>query len=148
MREAASTLRREIALSQAYLRVLQVRMGNRLKVEIDVPHRLQEASVPPMMLPTLVENAVKHGIAPLPRGGTVHIRAEQVGERLRVAVSDNGAGFRHTSGAGVGLANTRARLATLFGSEASFSVVANVNAGVTATLELPLRVMQPAPAAA
>jgi LytS/YehU family sensor histidine kinase len=74
----------------------------------------------------------------------VHISAEQVGERLRVAVSDNGAGFRHSSGAGVGLANTRARLATLFGGDASFSVVANVDAGVTATLELPLRVIQPA----
>ena len=147
MREATSTLRRELALSQAYLRVLQVRMGNRLKVEIDVPRPLEEASVPPMMLPTLVENAVKHGIAPVPKGGTVQIRAEQVRGRLRVAVSDNGAGLRHVSGAGVGLANTRARLATLFGSDASLSVVANVNAGVTATLELPLEVAQRARAA-
>jgi LytS/YehU family sensor histidine kinase len=142
MRETISTLRRELALSQAYLRVLQVRMGNRLKVEIDVPHRLQEASVPPMMLPTLVENAVKHGIAPVPKGGTVHIHAEQVGGRLSVAVSDDGAGFHHASGAGVGLANLRARLATLFGSDARLDVVANVDAGVTATLELPLRVVQ------
>ncbi len=142
MREAASTLRRELALSQAYLRVLQVRMGNRLKVEIDVPRPLQDASVPPMMLLTLVENAIKHGIAPVPKGGTVQIHAEQVGGRLRVAVSDNGAGFRHLSGTGVGLANTRARLATLFGSGASLRVVANANAGVTATLELPLQVAQ------
>jgi two-component sensor histidine kinase len=143
MREAVSTLRRELALSRAYLRVLQVRMGNRLKVEIDVPPPLQEASVPPMMLPTLVENAVKHGIAPVPKGGTVYIHAEQVGGRLRLAVSDDGAGFRHASGAGVGLANTRARLATLFGNEASLRVVANADEGVTATLELPLRVVQP-----
>lgn len=142
MREAASTLRRELALAQAYLRVLQVRMGNRLKVEIDVPRPLQDASVPPMMLPTLVENAVKHGIAPVPKGGTVQIHAEQVGGHLRVAVSDNGAGLRHASGAGVGLANTRSRLATLFGSGASLRVVANVDAGVTATLELPLQLPQ------
>jgi two-component sensor histidine kinase len=142
MRETVSTLRRELALSQAYLRVLQVRMGHRLKVEIDVPRRLQEASVPPMMLPTLVENAVKHGIAPLPKGGTVHIRAEQVGERLRVAVSDDGAGFRNASGAGVGLANLRARLSTLFGSDASLDVVANIDAGITASLELPLHAVQ------
>jgi two-component sensor histidine kinase len=142
MRETISTLRRELALSQAYLRVLQVRMGQRLKVEIDVPRRLQDASVPPMMLPTLVENAVKHGIAPLPKGGTVHIRAEQVGERLRVAVSDDGAGFRNASGAGVGLANLRARLSTLFGSDASLDVVANVDAGITASLELPLQAVQ------
>jgi two-component sensor histidine kinase len=144
MREPVSSLRRELALAEAYLRVLQVRMGNRLKVEVDVPQWLQEASVPPMMLPTLVENAVKHGIAPLPEGGTVHIQAEQAGERLRVAVSDDGAGFRRASGAGVGLANTRARLATLFGGDASLSVVANVDAGVTATLELPLSVPHPA----
>ena len=142
MREASSTLRRELALAQAYLRVLQVRMGNRLKVEIDVPRPLQDASVPPMMLPTLVENAVKHGIAPVPKGGTVQIHAEQVGGHLRVAVSDNGAGLRHASGAGVGLANTRSRLATLFGSGASLRVVANVDAGVTATLELPLQLTQ------
>ena len=142
MRETISTLRRELALSQAYLRVLPVRMGNRLKVEIDVPHRLQDASVPPMMLPTLVENAVKHGIAPVPKGGTVHIRAEQVGERLRVAVSDDGAGFRNASGAGVGLANLRARLSTLFGSDASLDVVANIDAGITASLELPLQAVQ------
>jgi len=145
MREAGSTLRRELALSQAYLRVLQVRMGNRLKVTIDVPRPLQDANVPPMMLPTLVENAVKHGIAPVTKGGTVRIHAEQIGEQLRVAVSDDGAGFCHASGAGVGLANTRARLATLFGSGASLRVVANDDAGVTATLELPLRIAQRAP---
>ena len=142
MREADSTLRRELALSEAYLRVLQVRMGDRLQVEIDVPLRLGQASVPPMMLPTLVENAVKHGIGPVPKGGTLRIRAEQVRERLRVAVSDNGAGFRRSSGAGVGLANTRARLASLFGNDASLRVVANANAGVTATIELPLRMVQ------
>jgi signal transduction histidine kinase len=148
MREAASTLRRELALSEAYLRVVQVRMGERLRVEMNVPHHLEEASVPPMMLPTLIENAVKHGIAPVPKGGTVQVRAEQVGERLRIAVSDDGAGFRNTSGAGVGLANTRARLASLFGTDASLRVVANSDAGVTATLEFPLRMVHSARQAA
>ena len=142
MREPRSTLRRELALSRAYLRVLQVRMGDRLAVEIDVPHQLEPLSVPPMMLATLVENAVKHGVAPVPKGGIVRIRAEQVGERLRVAVSDNGAGFRQTSGAGVGLANTRARLASLFGRDATLHVTANDDAGVTATLDLPLQALQ------
>jgi two-component sensor histidine kinase len=142
MREPRSTLRRELALSRAYLRVLQVRMGDRLAVEIDVPHQLEPLSVPPMMLATLVENAVKHGVAPVPKGGIVRIRAEQVGERLRVAVSDNGAGFRQTSGAGVGLANMRARLASLFGRDANLHVTANDDAGVTATLDLPLQALQ------
>ena len=142
MREPRSTLRRELALSRAYLRVLQVRMGDRLAVEIDVPHQLEPLSVPPMMLATLVENAVKHGVAPVPKGGIVRIRVEQVGERLRVAVSDNGAGFRQTSGAGVGLANTRARLESLFGRDATLHVTANDDAGVTATLDLPLQALQ------
>jgi two-component sensor histidine kinase len=142
MREQDSSLRRELALSEAYLRVQQVRMGDRLKVEIDVPPRLREAAVPPMMLPTLVENAIKHGLAPVLKGGVVRIRAEEEGERLRLIVSDDGAGFRQTSGAGVGLANTRARLASLFGSDASLRVGANAAGGVTASIELPLRVVQ------
>jgi LytS/YehU family sensor histidine kinase len=138
MREAGSTLRKEFALCQAYLRVLQVRMGDRLKVEIDLPSALENMRVPPMMLPTLIENAIKHGIAPLPRGGTMRIEARRVAADLQVSVSDDGAGFRHTSGSGIGLANTRARLASLYGRNAGLSVAANSGAGVTATLRFPL----------
>jgi LytS/YehU family sensor histidine kinase len=79
MREARSTLARELAMVQAYLRVLQVRMGERLRVEINVPADLGEATLPPMMLSTLVENAVKHGLTPLPQGGSMVIRAERLG---------------------------------------------------------------------
>jgi signal transduction histidine kinase len=139
MRGADSTLRKEFALCEAYLRVLQVRMGDRLKVEIDLPRRLEHHDIPPMMLPTLIENAVKHGISPLREGGTVRIVARLNGEELQVSVADNGAGFRHTSGAGIGLANTRARLATMFGDEASLAVVANAGTGVSATLRFPAR---------
>lgn len=138
MREAASTLRKEFALCEAYLRVLQVRMGKRLRVEIDLPRELEDQGVPPMMLPTLIENAVKHGISPLPQGGTVRIQARQEGGKLEVSVVDDGAGFRRASGAGIGLANTRARLASLFGTDASLTVASNATAGVTATLRLPV----------
>src|SRR4030095_12303630 len=68
MRDMRSTLSRELVLAQAYLRVLKVRMGDRLNVVIDVPSYLMEAIFPPMMLLTLVENAIKHGISPLPQG--------------------------------------------------------------------------------
>jgi signal transduction histidine kinase len=139
MRETASTLRRELALATAYLRVVQVRMGERLKVEIAVPEVLQDALVPPMMLPTLIENAVKHGIAPLPRGGIVRISAARAGDRLRIAVADDGAGFLKSYGPGVGLANCRARLATLYGSEGVLRIAANTDNGVTATIEIPLQ---------
>src|SRR5438105_10340646 len=78
MRDMRSTLARELELAQAYLRVLKVRMGERLNVVVDVPVDLRGASLPPMMLLTLVENAIKHGLGSLPRGGTITIRAEHL----------------------------------------------------------------------
>jgi sensor histidine kinase YesM len=94
MRDMRSTLGRELELAQAYLRVLKVRMGDRLNVVIDVPANHLEASMPPMMLLTLVENAIKHGLGSLPQGGTITIRTEYLAERLRVSVIDDGIGFR------------------------------------------------------
>ena len=140
MRDATSTLGRELALAEAYLRVLQVRMGERLKVELDVEADARNADIPPMIVPTLVENAIKHGIAPMRAGGTIHISATRLGNRLRVAVRDDGAGFRQSSGTGIGLANSRSRLASLYGEAASLRLVANPDGGVTATVELPYRV--------
>jgi LytS/YehU family sensor histidine kinase len=141
MREAGSTLRRELAMAQAYLNLLKVRMGGRLKVEINVPVELLDASLPPMMLPTLVENAIKHGLNPLPQGGTVSISAARDREKLKIDIADTGAGFQKASGSGVGLANTRARLATLYGAEARLTLHANSGGGVTATIELPLCIL-------
>jgi hypothetical protein len=143
MRESGSTLKRELALTRAYLNVQQVRMGARLKVEIAAPQELLAASLPPMMLPTLVENAIKHGLNPLPQGGTLRIRAERDGERLRVVVADNGAGFHQAAGPGVGLANTRERLATLYGAEGRLQFDGNSEGGITAAIELPYQVVQP-----
>ena len=92
-----------------------------------------------MMLPTLVENAIKHGINPLPRGGTVRISAERSGATFKLIVADNGAGFQKASGSGIGLANTRARLASLYGREARLSFGANPGGGVVAAIELPFK---------
>jgi LytS/YehU family sensor histidine kinase len=143
MRESGSTLERELALSRAYLNVQQVRMGARLKVDITAPEELLVACLPPMMLPTLVENAVRHGLNPLPQGGTIRIRAERDGDRLRVVVADNGAGFHEAAGPGVGLANTRERLATLYGAEGRLKFDGNSEGGITAAIELPYHVVQP-----
>jgi len=137
MREATSTLARELALAQAYLRVLQVRMGDRLKVEVNVSAALGEAALPPMILSTLVENAIKHGLSPLPQGGSIVIGAERVGDRLRVTVLDDGMGFRKGFGSGVGLANTRARLAALHGDAGRLILDANPRGGIIAGVELP-----------
>ncbi len=148
MREARSTLARELALAQAYLRVLQVRMGERLRVGIDVPAALGEAALPPMMLSTLVENAIKHGLSPLPQGGSIVLGAKRVGDRLRVTVVDDGAGFRTGFGSGVGLANTRARLAALYGDAGRLILDANPRGGVIAGFELPFETAASHPAAA
>jgi LytS/YehU family sensor histidine kinase len=135
-------LGRELELIDAYLNVQQVRMGERLKVEKSIAEEHLVASLPPMILLTLVENAIKHGLGPLPNGGTLRIRAEGNGVRLRLVVEDNGAGFHQPSGSGVGLANTRDRLATLYGDESRLLFEGNADGGITVTIELPYRVPQ------
>ena len=140
MRNSHSTLGRELSLTLAYLRVEQARMGERLEVSIAVPEELFGAELPPMMLSTLAENAVKHGIAPLPQGGAIRIAAALEGSRLRVTVADNGMGFQGVAGNGVGLANTRARLAALYGSHGLLTFAGNPVRGVTVCIDLPYRV--------
>jgi LytS/YehU family sensor histidine kinase len=137
MRESGSTLGRELALARAYLNVLQARMGERLEVCIAVPEELNSAQLPPMMLSTLVENAVKHGIAPLPQGGMIKIDAAREGDRLTVRVADNGVGFHGLSGSGIGLANTRARLSAIYADEGSLTFAPNPVHGVTVSISLP-----------
>jgi sensor histidine kinase YesM len=75
MREPGSTLDRELELVRSFLTILQMRMGERLGFSIEAPAALGNARVPPMVLPTLVENAIKHGLSPLPEGGRIDIRA-------------------------------------------------------------------------
>jgi signal transduction histidine kinase len=143
MRDRGSTLMRELQLIAAYLNVQQIRMGERLRVQVIVPPDLLAASVPPMMLLTLVENAIKHGLNPLPRGGTVRIRATRKGDLIRIAVEDNGAGFHQAAGSGVGLANTRERLATFYGTSGHLHFEGNDEGGITAAIELPYFVPRP-----
>jgi LytS/YehU family sensor histidine kinase len=137
MREAESTLGREVELTTAYLSVQQIRMGRRLVFDIDVPDELKSAAIPPMMLTTLAENAVRHGLGPLPEGGYLRISAQAEGDLLRLQVADTGRGFEAHAGAGVGLANIRARLAAQFGAHARLAITRNSPRGVTATIVLP-----------
>jgi LytS/YehU family sensor histidine kinase len=92
-----------------------------------------------MMISTLVENAIKHGLAPLPEGGRVRIAAEGGDGVLRIRIADTGRGLTESSGPGVGLANIEIRLAALFGPAGMISLDQNDFGGVTATLEMPLR---------
>jgi signal transduction histidine kinase len=142
MREQASTLAREIAMVQAYLEIQRVRMGNRLGFTIDIPIELKTQPMPPMMLISLVENAIKHGIDPMPAGGRIDITASAIGEgtsaATRVTVTDTGAGLSEHAGIGIGLGNIRERLATLYGPAARLDLHENVPHGVVASIEWPV----------
>ncbi len=139
MRETTSTLGREVEVVTAYLDLLKIRMGDRLNYTISVPPELNGISLPPTMIATLVENAIKHGLEPKRDGGTIAIQVRQVGEQIEVLVADNGLGLggADTGGTGVGLANTRERLKMLYGDTGELVVEPNAPTGVRALLRVP-----------
>ncbi|HEY9109537.1 MAG TPA: histidine kinase [Roseateles sp.] len=139
MRRHESTLAEELELVRHYLAILQMRMGERLSFDITATPELLSAHLPTLVLPTLVENAIKHGLSPLPEGGRIAIRATPASDGgLSIEVADNGQGFGAASGGtGVGLANTRARLAARFGDAASLELEAAQPRGVVARVHLP-----------
>lgn len=138
LRDQQPRLREEAVLIRAYLDIFRVRMGARLSYEVDFPVELLNVRVPPMMLLTLVENAIKHGLAPLPEGGYLRVSARARNRSLELHVADSGRGMGAGSGQGSGLANIRARLAAAYGAEAALALSLNRPRGVTATLRLPL----------
>jgi sensor histidine kinase YesM len=119
-------------------------MEDRLSTAIDVPPGLLSAEFPPMMIQTLVENAIKHGLEPKPEGGTLTVRAEIVHGNLAVSVADTGLGFgmAPTAGTGVGLANIRERLQLLYAGKASLTVAANPPGGTIVTVTVPYRSLE------
>lgn len=137
--DAPSTLGEELERARAYLDILAIRMGPRLALQVDVPDELKKLVFPPMMLQTLVENAIKHGLEPKPGGGTVWILARVIDRAVAVTVADDGRGFSaQGGGTGIGLRNVRERLRLAYGNTASFSIVANFPSGMAATITVPL----------
>lgn len=141
MRESSTTLGREVELVRAYLDILKVRMEERLQVFILVPEGLRSAEFPPMMLQSLVENAIKHGLEPKAEGGSIRIQAEVADGDLYVTIADTGLGFNPagapTSGGGLGLANIRERLNLLYGGRARFVITANEPSGTSVAVIVP-----------
>jgi TM2 domain-containing membrane protein YozV len=150
MRENTSTLGREIEVVRAYLDLLKIRMGERLRYVINVPAELNNVALPPTMIATLVENAIKHGLEPKKEGGTVAINVRLLpgdsvdAERLEVLVADDGLGLggAQTAGTGVGLINTRERLKMLYGSAGELVVEPNAPSGVRALMRVPTTVSE------
>jgi Histidine kinase len=141
--DCASTLGEELERARAYLDILRIRMGTRLALQIEVADRLKPQPFPTMMLQTLVENAIKHGLEPKPGGGTVWIIARGDDQSLSVTVADDGQGLNAgSSGTGIGLKNVRERLQLAYGAAASFRLVANFPSGVAATITVPAATME------
>ena len=140
LRSRRAALSEEIALVRAYLDLFKLRMGAQLNSSIDVDAALEEAEFPPMLLITLVENAIKHGLEPA-GGGFIAVRVRHRGNLLEVAVCDDGVGFgaTATSGTGVGLVNVRRQLSARYQHRARLTLEGREPHGACATIELPLR---------
>ena len=136
------TLGKQVELSRAYLAIMQARMKERLAVSFHVPDFLGSAPFPPMMLQTLIENSIKHGLEPKIEGGRIEISAKVVHATLQVDVRDNGAGFDTHADEGVGLANIRERLRLLYGKEAELVIEAPPEGGALTSIRLPYSVME------
>ncbi|KNZ31158.1 MAG: histidine kinase [Methylibium sp. NZG] len=136
---SAHNLGREMAVIKPYLEILKVRMEERLQFDVNVPEGLLSAEFPSMMVQSLVENAVKHGLEPKAEGGRLSVKAEIIHGKLAVTVADTGLGFGKaaTAGTGTGLANIRERLKLLYGGKASITVGENTPGGTVVTLTVP-----------
>ena len=132
------SLGRELDLLDLYLDIERTRFADRLQVQVDVDPAAREALVPAFVLQPLVENAIRHGVARVAEPGCVRIAARVADRRLAIEIADTGPGIAEGgAGEGVGLRNTRARLAQLYGSAAALRLERGVAGGTIATLVLP-----------
>jgi LytS/YehU family sensor histidine kinase len=139
--QGAATLGSEFDSVRAYIGLMQCRMGERLQTELSLAPDCAEVEFPPHLLQTLVENAIKHGLEPLPGPARLRVhahRAPQQPQRLVIEVIDNGVGFQPapaTRGTGLGLRNVRERLRAMRGADAGMTLCSNPTGGVTARID-------------
>ena len=138
-RSSDSTLGQELALVESYLAIMKIRMGERLRFTTNVPADLLKLPFPPLLLQTLAENAVTHGIEPSGTNGVVSIEARREEGAIIVSVTDNGVGIGDSAAAshGLGLRNTRERLETFFGGKAALDVHPHSPSGTVAAISIP-----------
>jgi len=135
-------LSEELAFLERYLAIMRTRFGDRLVIGVDVPAGAMAALVPSLVLQPIVENAIEHGMADRPDIGHVSVRVTRDGPSLQLEVSDDGpglAGAPPSTGNGIGLANTRERLARLYGDSGRIETFSENGRGVTVRLTIPLR---------
>jgi two-component system, LytTR family, sensor kinase len=136
-------LARELEVLEHYVDILRVRFQDRLSVSYAIDDEARSALVPNLILQPLVENAIRHGVAPSALPAHIEIRASRVGERLELRVEDDGVGVRagghQGASGGLGLENTRARLHSLYGAHSRFEARGGRSGGFTVAIELPFR---------
>ncbi len=136
-RQASITLEKEFELMRHYLSLLQIRMGGRLKVTIDLPQELAGQELPPMLIQPLVENAIRHGLEPNMDGGAIALSARRDATHLRIVVANTGLGFSGAKSSGIGLHNVKERLAALYGSDGSLEIEENAPSGTRVIIKIP-----------
>ena len=139
-REARTTLGREFEMMKTFLSILQIRMGNRLQVDINLPNDLKDMTMPPMLLQPLIENAIKHGLEPKVEGGNITLQAERAGDQMRICVIDTGMGFASNPSNGIGLKNVRERIEKLYGNAGSVLIEDNRPSGTRVVLTVPRKI--------
>ncbi|HSG99917.1 MAG TPA: histidine kinase, partial [candidate division Zixibacteria bacterium] len=146
-----TTLYEELRLVQVYLEIQQSRFSDRLSVVMDTPPDLERARTPSLVLQPLVENAIRHGVAQRSEPTCISISARQHNGSLELRVEDNGPGIdspdHSSAGHGLGLQNTRERLARLYGPTGTVELMNRPSGGVCALVRIPLRLSDPTDAA-
>ena len=133
-------LARELEYVRLYLAVEHVRFADRLRVDFRIAPDALDGAVPHLCLQPIVENAIRHGIEASSTAGAITIGGERVGDTLELTVEDDGPGFSGVrQPVGIGLANTRLRLAELYGGRASLTTANGVDGGAIVTIRLPFR---------
>jgi len=138
LRHVDWTIGDELDLIRTYLDILTHRFGSRLRFSISVPESCMNVRLPALIVTTLVENAIRHGLSQKPEGGMVSITAEPRGEYLYVEVCDDGVGLKKISGSGLGLATAQARFRNAFGKQAELIVEPRDPEGVRSSIRIPL----------
>ena len=138
LRDEMTTVREEAEMIRAYLGIMQTRLGRRLAWSLACPDDVADVPIPPGLVITLAENAIKHGIEPAPQGGRVDVTVARAGEDVVLEVSDTGAGLGASApGSGIGLANVRERLRLVYGDRAVLDLEENEPRGFRARITLP-----------
>lgn len=135
--EQEISLREELGFIAQYLELERLQYADRIRVEMEVPEELMNAAVPTLILQPLVENALRHGLAPKAEGGRLRLRAARRGGSLELEVLDDGYGLPEQPKPGIGTSNVRERLSRLYGEKASLELGTRAEGGARARIRLP-----------